>query len=234
MDYKDFTIVLPTYNEEDNVGVLIRKLLSEYKGINVIVADDGSRDKTRKVVLDITKTKKTVWFMDRAAAHRQRGLTTSAIDGIRASKTKFAIVMDADLQHPTGVIKKMAANLAKGDDLVVAIRADVKGWQLYRKIISKTLISFGWLLLVLTGKSRCNDIFSGFFGVNRKQFEKVYRSHHRRFVGGGYKILYDYLKCTRNGEIKISEVPYSFGLRRYGESKAGFKQGMLLFKSFFS
>ncbi len=234
MDYKDFTVVLPTLNEEETIGVLINRLIKSYGGISVIVMDDGSRDGTEKKVDEISKTNKKVSFFDRKKAHRKRGLTASAIDGILRSRTKYAIVMDADLQHPTDVIEFLAPKLIKGNDLVVAVRADVKGWAIYRKIISKTLIGIGYSILVMTGKSRCNDIFSGFFGVNKALFERTYNANKKRFIGGGYKVLYDFLKCSSNGDILIDQIPYSFGLRKHGASKASYRQGILLFKSFFS
>ena len=233
-DYGDFTVVLTTLNEEETIGILIRKLLREYGGISIMVVDDGSRDGTKRVVAGISKGNGKVGFFDRAKAHRERGLTASAVDGILESRTRFSIVMDADLQHPTEAIQTMAQKLTKGCGLVVAIRAEVKGWELYRKVISKTLIGVGYFILVITGRSRCDDIFSGFFGVDRALFAKTYNANKGRFMGGGYKILYDFLKCTGNGELVIGQVPYSFGLRKHGASKAGFKQGILLFKSFFT
>ncbi len=230
--YSEFAVVLPTLNEERNIGVLLKNILDEYEGMEVVVVDDGSTDMTKKVVEKISKANKSVRFLDRAAMQRDRGLTASAVEGIISSRVRYAIVMDADLQHPPEVIGKVAAGLLLGNDLVVAIRADVTGWELHRKIISKTLIVIGYLVLLITGKSRCNDIFSGFFGVDRKLFARAYEANRSRFVAGGYKILFDFLKCMRNGSMKIGEVPYSFGTRRFGASKAGFRQGMLLFKSF--
>lgn len=232
MDYKDFTIVLPTLNEERSIGILMTSMLKQYKGISIIVVDDGSTDKTAKIVSSASKSNKRIVFIDRKRANRERGLTASVIEGIIAAKTKFAVVMDADLQHPVDVVGKMVEKLASGDQLVVATRADVKGWELHRKLISKSLITVGYIMLVLGSRGRSRDIFSGFFGVDRKLFIRVYEANPKRFVGGGYKVLYDFLKCIRNRSIRIGEVPYSFGLRQYGSSKAGFKQGMLLFKSF--
>ncbi len=234
MDYKDFTVVLPTLNEEETIGIIIRNLIKAYRGISVIVVDDGSKDGTKEKVMEIANGNRGVRFFDRAKSHRERGLTASAVDGILESRTKFVIVMDADLQHPIDVIKFMAPKLEKGKDLVVAIRADVKGWELHRKMISMVLIVIGYAILVMTGRSKCDDIFSGFFGVNRSLFAKTYNANRDRFVLGGYKILYDFLKCTKNGDILVDQIPYSFGLRQHGTSKAGFRQGMLLFKSFFS
>lgn len=232
-DYSDFTIVLPTLNEEGTIGTLIKELSRRCSGISVIVSDDGSTDGTKRIVTALGKNSKVAFF-DRKAKGLQRGLTASVVDGILNSKTRFTIVMDADLQHPPEVAKKVADMLKAGNGLVVAVRADVKGWELHRKLISKALITLGYGILAARGSERCSDIFSGFFGVNRRLFMETYNANERRFVGGGYKVLYDFLKCERRGSVKVAEVPYSFGLRKFGASKAGFRQGVLLFKSFLS
>lgn len=234
MRYDDFTVILPTLNEGETIGILIRQLLADYRGISIVVADDGSVDGTSRIVRGISHGNSKVSFFDRHGEGLERGLTASAVDAIRKSKTRYCIVMDADMQHPAEVVGKIAFELSRGSSLVVAIRADVKKWELYRKVISKALIWIGYAILVATAKSRCDDIFSGFFGVERRLFVSTYEKNRERFVGGGYKILFDFMKCIGNGGIKIGQVPYSFGVRRHGASKAGFRQGLLLFRSFFS
>ncbi|MEM3296412.1 MAG: glycosyltransferase [Candidatus Micrarchaeaceae archaeon] len=232
MDYGNITVVLPTLNEEYTIGTLLRYLTSTYKGIKVIVADDGSKDKTKSVVTKFSG--KNVKFLDRHAARLPRGLTFSVIDGILQARTNYVIVMDADMQHPPEKIKALAKCLESGYDLAVAVRRKVEGWQFYRKLISKALIYVGYLILFVKGKSRCGDIFSGYFGIRRSLFLQIYNENKTRFVGEGYKILFDFLKCADSGSIKICNVPYSFGLRKSGESKAGLKQGLAVIKSFFS
>ncbi|MHB1830537.1 MAG: glycosyltransferase [Candidatus Micrarchaeaceae archaeon] len=234
MDYNDFTVVLPTLNEGKSIGMLIRRLLRLYNGIHVIVVDDGSHDSTMDDVKIASGKSRSVRFIDRAAAHLEKGLTGSVVDGILAARTKFVVVMDADLQHPPEIVGKIAKELAGGADLAVAVRAEVKGWALHRKIISKTLISLGYLITLLRSSETSDDIFSGFFGVDRRLFDKVYSGNRKRFVMEGYKVLFDFLKCMKQNQVKISEVPYSFGIRKHGASKAGFRQGIYLFKSFFS
>ena len=234
MRYDEFTVILPTLNEKETIGTLIQRLLLSYEGISILVSDDGSVDGTPEIVRRISRRNRRVSFFDRRGAGLKRGLTASAVDGIRDSRTRYCIVMDADLQHPVEVVGKVAAKLAAGDDLVVAVRADVRKWEVHRKIISKVLIWIGYGILVATGRSRCDDIFSGFFGVDRRLFVKTYKENRGRFVDGGYKILFDFMKCVGNKEMSVGEVPYSFGVRKYGASKAGIRQGLLLFRSFFS
>lgn len=232
MKYDDFTVVLPTLNEEKTVGILINRLLKSYKGLHIMVVDDGSSDSTRRVVEEISKKNRNVRFFDRSG--KARGLTASIVDGILGCRTRFAVVMDADLQHPAQIVGRVAKKLSDGSELVIATRADVKGWELHRKIISKSLIGMGYALLVIGNRERSRDIFSGFFGVERKLFERVYRNNRDRFIGGGYKVLFDFLKSIKYRSITIDEVPYAFGLRKHGTSKAGFRQGIYLFKSFFT
>jgi len=234
MDYDDFTVILPTLNEEKTIGRLVRELMRSYKNIHILVVDDGSTDNTKDEVYEGLRKSHNVRFMDRTATHSEKGLTASIVDGIMNSNTKFAIVMDADMQHPPEIVGGVAKALWAGSDIAVASRVKVEGWELHRKIISKTLITVGYVILFLRGRERCRDVFSGFFGVRKKLFEETYLGNKRRFVSGGYKVLFDLLKCLKRRQVKVAEVPYSFGVRKYGTSKAGIRQGMYLFRSFFS
>ncbi len=232
--YEDFTVVLPTLNEEATIGELLNYLLSHYKGIHILVMDDGSSDRTKVVVQKIGKASSSVAFVDRKAMGLQRGLTASIVHGIKMANTKYAIVMDADLQHPPEIVGRLARCLKHGSNLAIAVRAREKHWPFYRRLISKSLMGFGKLVLFFRGKQSSTDIFSGFFGVERKLFVSVYSNNRNRFVGQGYKALFDFLKCADKQSIRLCEVPYEFRLRKAGTSKAGLKQGLAVLKSFFS
>ena len=234
MAYEDFTLILPTLNEEKTIGKLLNYVLKKYKKIHVLVVDDGSRDSTRETVLKISRKNKRIRLLDRSALKLQRGLTASVVDGIRRSGTKYAIVMDADMQHPPELIENLARFLQHSCDLAVACRDDVEKWSAGRKIISKIFAYFGMAALFVQRKQRCRDILSGYFGVKRDFFMSVYQSNAKRFVLEGYKVLYDFLKCIDSGSIRVCEAPYVFMSRRWGSSKAGFAQGAALLKSFFS
>ena len=230
--FEEITVVLPTLNEKETIGKLINTILKNYPKIKIIVADDNSTDGTINIVKRISSKERNVRLLERKG--RKKGLTASVIDGIYASKTKYVIVMDADMQHPFEVIKEIKKKFDEGYNLVVATRASVKNWALHRKIISRLLIYIGYLVLYLEGSARCEDIFSGYFGIKKELFENIYKANKKRFVGEGYKVLFDLLKCIKSKDARIAEVPYIFHVRGGGSSKAGLKHGIALFKSFFS
>ncbi len=233
--YNEFSIIIPTLNEEKGAVILIKKIIKLYKNMKIIVVDDGSIDNTASNIKKLSQKYKQILFINRAKFNIKKGLTGSIIHGILVSNTKYVIVIDADLQHPFQKIKniiELLNNSNDDNDLVVGVRANVINWKLHRKIISRILMSIGSFILIITNKERCNDIFSGFFGIKRKLFLKIYKSNKKRFVDYGFKVLFDFLKCINKGNIKIAEVPYTFENRKYNKSKAGAKQFIYLIKSF--
>jgi dolichol-phosphate mannosyltransferase len=233
MEYSDFTVILPTLNEEGNIGRILKAITSEYRGINVIVSDDGSQDRTMEIVRSFQDKNKNVAFLDRRQK-ADKGLTASVVDAALHSRSRYLIVMDADMQHPPEKIREMVKALIGGCRLVVAVRESAEGWEIHRKLVSKILIAIGYAMLVVRGSARCGDIFSGYFGIDRRLFASLLRSSRKRFIGSGYKVLYDVLKCVGAGELPVREVPYAFNLRGSGKSKAGARHVAALLRSFIS
>jgi dolichol-phosphate mannosyltransferase len=231
--YRKFTVILPTLNEEKSIGKLIDMIARSYEGISILVVDDNSDDGTEEVVRRASRRKMNVSLLV-PLSHGRLGLTGSIIRGIELSRTEFVIIMDADLQHNPKYIGQIAEALNSGADLAIAVRENVEGWMLYRRIISRMFIVAGNAVLHVRKCQGSADILSGFFGMRRLRFMNVYRKNSMRFVKGGYKILFDFLKCTRKGSINVHEIGYTFDSRKYGASKAGVKQGLLLLKSFLS
>lgn len=228
-DYSNTTVIIPTLNEESSIGELIGRLLRLYRGINILVMDDGSKDKTKSVVLKFRSSK--VNFIDRSSKKAIKGLSASAIDGINLTRTEFFIVMDGDMQHPAEVIKGMVKKMQQGCEIVVAVRGSVENWALYRQIISKLLIYLAFAMLVIRGGARSSDIFSGYFGGKTSVFKNSYKMNKTRHVLRGYKVLYDFLKCFKQDQIRIGEVKYNFMNRHGGKSKAGAQHVIALLKS---
>lgn len=231
-NYKDITVVIPTINEEGTIGKLAKALTSSYSGIHVLVVDDGSTDGTHEVVRKIWAKNRNVRLYDRKAARKPKGLAYSMMDGMEHATTRFVIFMDGDLQHPPELVGRMAKLLHQGSPIVVATRTKTYNPVRYRAAISSVFSAIGHVVLYVQGSATTHDIFSGYFGLEKGFSEKLIYRNKQRFVGEGYKFLFDLLKCIRNGNVSISEVPYLFRRREYGSSKAEVRQGIALIKSF--
>jgi dolichol-phosphate mannosyltransferase len=220
-DYSKLTIIIPTLNEAKNIKILIGKLLRMYKGVHIIVADDGSKDATKSETLYFSK-KADVKFFDRSGK-KVHGLTASVLDAAQLVNTRDIIVMDADLQHPPEKVAKLAEAL-ESCNLVIGVREEVKDWGLYRKLVSKSVSAFCNTVFAIRGKKTSSDIMSGFFGIRTTLFKSIISKHKDSYIGTGYKVLLETLKFI-NSDEQVIEVPYTgFHDRVYGKSKAGTKQ----------
>ncbi len=232
--YGDITVIIPTINEEGTIGLLVRRLLSMYPQIKVIVVDDGSTDGTKQKIATLASKSRGVSLYDRKALELPKGLAYSMMDGVRIARTKYVVFMDGDLQHPPKVVGSIVRRLRDGYPISIAVRAKTYNPVLYRAIISSVLSVIGRSVLWAEGKASSRDIFSGYFGVDAAYARGVMKRDRKRFVGEGYKFLFDLLKCVPKGDARIAEVPYLFVVRRFGSSKADVKAVIELMKSYLS
>ena len=231
MNYSDLTIIIPTFNEGESIEVLIKKIISLYPRVYIIISDDGSTDKTKEKVDSFKKN--NVVFLDRSKK-KSKGLTASVIDGIIRCSTRFFVVMDGDLQHPPSSVKLIFQKLSEGNLIVIASRKKVDAdWSIIRRIISHGAIFIGWLRLLPNNYSEY-DLMSGFFGMDTSIARKVILKNEKRFIMGGYKILFDLLKILNFNTDKIAKIDYVFGSRKFGHSKLGKKHIIYFLKSLVS
>ncbi len=219
------TIIIPTFNEGENLLKLIPALLNLYPLAKIIIADDGSTDDTKNVSLSF----KGVTFLDRSS-RKIKGLTASVIEAASITKTENFVVIDADFQHPPEKIKEVEQKLSTFQ-IVACRRKSTKGWPLSRKLISLGGELFAKSRLFISRAPILKDPMSGFFGVKTRFFNDIVKENY--FVGEGFKVLFDFVKrLPKNTEI--GEVLFDFGLREKGESKISKKHFYLLIKSVFS
>ena len=204
-NFSDTTIVIPTLNEEKNIGILIEKLKALYPKVKIIVTDDGSTDRTR----EIANTKGAI-VVDRTEK-KIKGITAAVLDAAKLASTEKMIVMDADFQHPPAKVGEIVEQL-KENEIVIAVRRKVLGhWGMIRKMESK----IGTILAQLRLRKRIKDPLSGFFGIRTKTMQNTDKS---RFELRCFKILFNILKNSGQG-TKIGYVWYDFNMRLRGESK---------------
>lgn len=209
---KDLSIIIPTYNERENVGQLIEMLIDSLKGLNfeIIVVDDNSPDGTGEFVEQLSKEIGNIRVIHRPG---KLGLSSAILDGVNLAEGYAIGVIDADLQHPPQTLREMYAKILEGYDIVVASRyvegGGVEGWSFIRRVISKGALFLAHLLL-----KRCRSVkdpLSGFFMFRKDVIEGV------KFEAKGYKILLEFLEKGRYS--RVIEVPYVFKSRKAGKSK---------------
>ena len=208
------SVVVPTFNERDNVTKLYHKLAETLKGVawEVIFVDDNSPDATWDVVRDLARQDSRVRCLRRIG---RRGLSGACIEGILASSAPFAAVMDADLQHDETQLPKMLALLQSGQaELVVGSRyieggsADSFNRQRAGASVLATEVAKRVLGVAI------KDPMSGFFMIRRDRFEQL----APQLSTQGFKILLD-IVASAHGKLRTVEVPFTFGSRLHGESK---------------
>lgn len=208
------SVVVPTFNERDNVTALYRQLQTALTGVawEVIFVDDNSPDGTWDVVGTLAQADSRVRCIRRIG---RRGLSGACIEGILASSAPFAAVIDADLQHDETQLPKMLALLQGGEaDLVVGSRyvegGSADSFNKQRAGASQLATEVAKRLL----RVKIADPMSGFFMIRKDRFEQL----APKLSTQGFKILLD-IVATARGELRTVEIPYSFGSRLHGESK---------------
>jgi dolichol-phosphate mannosyltransferase len=208
------SVVVPTFNEQENVAEIVKRLDATLAGLDweVVFVDDDSNDGTLAALHRLARTDPRVRFLHRVG---RRGLASAVVEGVLSTSAPFIAVMDADLQHDESRLPVMLDRLRTSDsDIVVGSRYMVEGgvdaWQKSRRAISRIATSMAQLLM----RANVTDPMSGFFMVKRDAFDRSVR--HLSSIG--YKILFDVLMSARPA-LKIAEVPYVFRNRVHGESK---------------
>jgi dolichol-phosphate mannosyltransferase len=206
------SVISPTYNESENVGLLIAELEKVLEGANyeILISDDDSPDRTWARVEEIGCRNPRVRVLRRTSNH---GLGPSVVDGFSAATGEAVACIDADLQHDPGVLPRMLKELMNGSNLVVATRympgGGTTNWGVIRRLGCCGCTKLAqWLLGV-----QLRDPMSGYFMMRRADFLKV-RSH---LNVQGFKILLEIAAHLQPS--RVGEVPYTFGPRAHGESK---------------
>lgn len=214
-------IMIPTYNESENISHLINRILSlKIKNLHIVVADDNSPDKTWKIVQEISKKNKNVHLLLRKA---DKGRGSAGRDGfIYCLKNNADVVveMDADLSHDPKYIPELINGL-KDADIVLGSRR-LKGSREVGRGILRRLITLGAnLYITLMLGIKVKDCNSGFRCFKRKVLEAI---NPEKLESKGPAIVQEVLFKAHLKGFKIKETPITFVNRTKGKSKLGIKQ----------
>jgi dolichol-phosphate mannosyltransferase len=214
------SVVLPTYNEKDNIGPLISRIESNLRDYvhEIVVVDDDSPDGTWKVVEQVAeKGNNNVRLLRRQG---KTGLTSAISDGIHAAEGDVVVWMDTDLSMPPEKIPELLEEIDQGYDMAVGSRYVPGGGMV---IIEKSqdsmlaaLLSFcmNYAIQKILDAS-FKDYTSGFIAVRKEVLDniKLRGDYGEYFIDLAYRAI-------KKG-YKLTEIPYISTAREYGTSKTG-------------
>lgn len=217
------SLVTPTYNERENIPLLVEEIFAALEpepdiDLELIVVDDNSPDGTGEVAESLTD-RYPVRVIHRAG---KLGLGSAVMEGWRSSDRDLIGVMDADLSHDPVILTKLIRSL-ETVDIAIGSRYDpesrVEKWPWYRKVLSQSGV---FLAKQLTG---VQDPLAGFFFLHRRVIEDV------ELTSPGYKILLEIL--VKGKWSGYSEVPFIFRNREFSSSKLNMKEYYLFLKQLY-
>ncbi|KAI2810590.1 hypothetical protein RDWZM_002476 [Blomia tropicalis] len=215
----EYTILLPTYNESENLPIIIwllNQYLSDY-AFEVIIIDDNSPDGT----LGVAKQLQKIYGEDKLILKPRSGklgLGTAYVYGLKFARGQCIIIMDADLSHHPKFIPQFIEKQAQTQaDIVTGTRysgnGGVYGWDFKRKLISR---GANYLTTVLL-RPGVSDLTGSFRLYKRDVLRQLVEQNQSK----GYAFQMEMMVLARTMGFKISEVPISFVDRVYGQSKMG-------------
>ncbi len=216
-------VVVPTYNERENVQEFRRRLgpvlASMGGGVSVLFVDDNSPDGTGAEIRRMAAEDPTFSLLEREG---KRGLGTAYLDGfglVLKARPDVVVQMDADLQHPPEILPTLVAKAASGEaDVAVASRhvkgGSFKGLNWRRRAISR---GASWLSRTVLGLG-VKDTTTGFKALRREAVECLL-AHPPRSSGFIFQV--ESLYVLKGHGFKMVEVPFTFEERAKGASKMG-------------
>jgi dolichol-phosphate mannosyltransferase len=218
------SVVIPTRNEAENIAELVRRLMAVAVDLpmDVIFVDDSTDDTPAVIQTVGNAVALPIHLLHRPPDRRVGGLGGAVTEGIRVARAPWVCVMDGDLQHPPEMIPQLLAEARhKEADLVVASRycqdGDAESFNLIRSTVSRSSTLAARALFPRRLKD-LSDPMSGFFMVRQKAIDLD------ALRPCGFKILLEIV--GRTPSLRLASVPFHFGERFAGESKASMQEGL--------
>jgi len=213
----DSLVIIPTFNEIENIEAIIRVVLNLDKEFHVLIVDDNSPDGTADKVRELQKVFSTNLFLE--VRKEKAGLGTAYIHGFRwaiEKKYDYIFEMDADFSHTPADLIKLYQACVNGADLSIGSRY-IKGVNVVNWPLHRVLLSYGasFYVKIITGM-RVHDPTAGFVCYKRKVLETIDLSAVH-FVGYAFQIEMKFR--AHLNKFKIVEVPIVFTDRVLGKSK---------------
>ncbi|MDI1316306.1 polyprenol monophosphomannose synthase [Flavobacterium sp.] len=214
----DGIVIIPTYNEIENIESIIRAVFSLRKSFHVLIVDDNSPDKTAEKVMELQKEFPHKLFL--SVRMKKSGLGTAYVHGFKWALERhyeYVFEMDADFSHNPNDLERLYETCHfNGADLVIGSRyvtgVNVVNWPLSRVLLSYFASVY---VRMITGM-KIMDATAGFICYKRKVLETI-NLDRIKFIGYAFQIEMKYRAYAKN--FNIQEVPVIFTDRTKGQSK---------------
>lgn len=213
----DSLVIIPTYNEKENIEKIIRKVFSLSVPFDILIVDDGSPDGTGNIVKTLQKEFAGRLFIEERSG--KLGLGTAYIHGFKwalAREYAYIFEMDADFSHNPDDLIRLREACLRGADMAIGSRY-VQGVNVVNWPMSRVLMSyFASVYVRFIMRINVQDATAGFVCFSRKVLEKI-PLDHIKFVGYAFQIEMKF-KAIQYG-FNVVEVPIIFTDRTEGTSK---------------
>ena len=218
-----YLISLVTYNERENLPIMLEEIFQVAPDVDVLVVDDNSPDGTGDWAAEYQERDSRLKLIRRSG---KLGLGTATLAAMRYAIENgydYLLNLDADLSHPPRYIPALRAKAEEGFDVVIGSRyvagGGIEGWPFYRRVMSRCINFYAQLLLGLKTKDN-----SGSFRCYRTKTLK--KLDMEAIISHGYSFLEEVLFRLRREGASFAEVPIVFVDRRYGTSKINKKEAI--------
>jgi dolichol-phosphate mannosyltransferase len=215
MNDKKILIIIPTYNELENIKKLIQCIFNVNENYEIIIIDDNSPDGTGEVINNIKPTYPNLHLIKRKG---KLGLGTAYLTGMQygiENKYDIIVTMDADFSHDPNYLPAVIGLLDK-NDIGIGSRyvpgGGTENWGIHRKILSRVANFVAKLVLGI----KSNDNTAGFRAYKREMLEKI---DFTKIKSNGYSFLIELIYTCQINKAKVGETPIIFVDRAEGTSK---------------
>jgi dolichol-phosphate mannosyltransferase len=221
-------VIVPTYNEADNIRQFLTQVRIDAPNIDILVVDDDSPDGTSKIANDVSERLGQIKVINRTG---KRGYAAASRDAMRAAigdNYDVIATMDADFSHDPAVLGRLVSRVDINTALVIGSRyvagGQVTNWSLFRRLLSR----WGNLYTAFCLKLRIKDCTSGFRAYSAKQLRQI---NLAELTADGYAFLTEMAFIISRKKLDVVEVPINYVDRAFGDSKMNtriMRESMLL------
>ena len=214
----DCLVVIPTYNERENIAAMIGALRSLSEPVDILVVDDNSPDGTAEVVKALIASEDGIYLLQRPG---KQGLGNAYKAGFAFALQhgwSYIVQMDADFSHDPTDVSRLLSSCRLGSDITIGSRyvkgGRIAGWPLKRWLLSRCANLTAQIML----RSNIKDVTAGFKCFRREALEKIDLS---KVASEGYVFQVEVNHRAKLEKLSIKQIPICFSDRRQGVSKMG-------------